>query len=148
VETLVGTKLFAGLDAALAGELAAGLCVEVAEADTELLGASSNARCLLLMLSGRAVISMRAPSGRELPLRSLAAGDFAGETGVVDPQPRTSRLTVTERAEVVRIPAQLLDGLYRREPKAYALVLLNIARELARRVRAGEQALVEAKDRA
>lgn len=140
-DLLVGTKLFAGLDPTIATELAAALQVEHAAPGEELLALRSSARCLLLLLSGTAVITMATPTGTEVELRTLGPGDFAGETGVVDPSPRTSRLTVTADTDYVRIPATVLDGLYRREPKAYALVILNIARELARRVRAAEHAL-------
>ena len=76
-------------------------------------------------------------------LHALGPGDFFGETGFLDMQGRSTTVDVVEEAEVYAIPYSALRQLYQANVRAYSLVVMNLGREVSRRLRACEQRLAE-----
>jgi CRP-like cAMP-binding protein len=54
---------------------------------------------------------------------------------ILDVQPRSATVKVLAPTHLLRITAEALDSLYRKDMKSYTLISLNIARELSRRLR-------------
>lgn len=93
---------------------------------------------LYLVESGVLVVQ-KGDDARELT--TLARGDFFGEMSFVDMQPRSA--TVRAQSDVVlwRWPYCQLHSVYRSDPKAYLLVVMNIAREISRRLRRADEVI-------
>ncbi len=93
---------------------------------------------LYLVDSGELVV-LKGEERRELC--TLGRGEFFGEMSFVDMQPRSA--TVCARSEVVlwRWPYCQLHDVYRSDPKAYLLVVMNIAREISRRLRRADEVI-------
>lgn len=72
------------------------------------------------------------------PLRDLRPGDFFGEVSFLDMQPRSGTAIVDEDAEVYVLPYGALRQLYQVNLRAYALIVMNLAREVSRRLRSAE----------
>jgi CRP-like cAMP-binding protein len=68
-------------------------------------------------------------------LMRFGAGDFFGETTLLEMQPRPFTARVLEDAILYELTNKDLYRLYKEDVKAYVLVLQNINRELCRRLR-------------
>jgi len=68
-------------------------------------------------------------------LASLQPADFFGELSFLDMQPRNNSVLATEDSVIYAIPYASLRSLYERNVRAYALIVMNLAREVSRRLR-------------
>lgn len=93
------------------------------------------AREIFVVLTGELEVLKKSATGYEARVAMLGVHDWFGEMSVLDVQPRSATVRALAPTRLLRIGANDLDALYRRDLKAYALVVLNIARELSRRLR-------------
>lgn len=75
--------------------------------------------------------------GRSLGPLHLA--DFFGEGSFLDMQPRGNAVVCLEDADVLVMPYTALRSLYQVNVRAYALIMMNLARELSRRLRCADE---------
>ena len=94
--------------------------------------------CSLFVIKSGELASMK--GGREL--MRLHAGDFFGETTLLEMQPRQFTAHVVADAVLYELSNRDLYQLYKEDVKAYVLVLQNINRELCRRLRTANRAIV------
>jgi CRP/FNR family cyclic AMP-dependent transcriptional regulator len=62
---------------------------------------------------------------------------------ILDIMPRSATVRALAPARVLKMSAHDLEALYRRDLKAYAIVVLNIAREMSRRLRVADGILAD-----
>jgi CRP-like cAMP-binding protein len=62
---------------------------------------------------------------------------------ILDVQPRSATVVALAPSRLLRVTSEALDGLYRRDLKAYSLIVLNVARELSRRLRVADALLAD-----
>jgi CRP-like cAMP-binding protein len=87
--------------------------------------------CALFVVKSGELSALR--DGNEL--MRFRAGDFFGETTLLEMQPRPFTARVLEDAVLYELTNKDLYRLYKEDVKAYVLVLQNINRELCRRLR-------------
>lgn len=106
------------------------------------------ARKLYIVAAGKVRVSKkRSGTGEEQVLTELGPGEFFGEMSFVDMQPRSATVQGLEPAALWVWPYTSLSGMYRRDGKAYTILVMNIARELSRRLRRADRMLIrEGKD--
>ncbi|MBU6401473.1 MAG: cyclic nucleotide-binding domain-containing protein [Verrucomicrobia bacterium] len=73
------------------------------------------------------------PSAVELAV--LEQGDFFGEMCILEPLPRAATVQAVAASELVSLSSLDFYHVYQAMPAQYALLLLNIARDLSRRLR-------------
>jgi len=73
-------------------------------------------------------------------LARLHRGTFFGEMCVVDPVPRAASVRTTSKVTAIEIRASTLHHLFQKMPDQYAIMLLNLARDMARRLRVLDEA--------
>lgn len=73
-------------------------------------------------------------------LARLHAGTFFGEMCVVDPVPRTATVQAISPVRAIEITAATLYHLFHKMPDQYSIMLLNLARDMARRLRKLDEA--------
>jgi CRP/FNR family cyclic AMP-dependent transcriptional regulator len=73
-------------------------------------------------------------------LARLHRGTFFGEMCVVDPVPRAATVRTISPVTALEIKAATLHHLFQKMPEQYAIVILNLARDMARRLRALDEA--------
>ena len=73
-------------------------------------------------------------------LARLHRGTFFGEMCVVDPVPRAATVRAETDVTVIEIKAATLHHLFQKMPDQYAIMLLNLARDMARRLRTLDEA--------
>lgn len=76
-------------------------------------------------------------------LGTLKTGDCFGEMCLIDCQKRSAGVRAKTRLTVMRFPFQAMNKLFIDDPELFGLLLLNISREISRRLRAGDASLVE-----
>lgn len=100
-------------------------------------------RDLFVILSGEIEVLRLSKRGHETRMARLGPGDWFGEMSILDVLPRSSTMRVIAPAELLRFGAQDLDALYRRDLRSYSLLVLNVAREISRRLRVADGLLAD-----
>ncbi|MCA9528746.1 MAG: cyclic nucleotide-binding domain-containing protein [Myxococcales bacterium] len=135
--------LFAGLDMGTLDRLAAALPVELVQVGKTIVEEGELAQELFVVLSGELEV-VKDADGRPVRIAMLGPGDWFGEMTLIDVQPRSATVRAVASTHVMRMHARHVDELlYRVAPKAYALFVMNIARELSRRLRVVDGALAQ-----
>jgi CRP/FNR family cyclic AMP-dependent transcriptional regulator len=97
-----------------------------------------SARDMFVVMGGEAEVLKKSQSGLDARVAVLGPGDWFGEMSILDVQPRSASVRVLAPSRILRISAADLDALYRHDLKAYAIIVLNVARELSRRLRVAD----------
>jgi CRP-like cAMP-binding protein len=100
-------------------------------------------REMYVVLDGEIEVSRRSRKGRDMRMAILGPGDCFGEMSVIDMQPRSATVRALGPCRLLKLTGENMDGLYRADLKAYALVVLNIARDLSRRLRVTDGLLTD-----
>jgi CRP/FNR family cyclic AMP-dependent transcriptional regulator len=90
---------------------------------------------LFILVQGAVDVIKNAETPQAFLLARLHEGTFFGEMCVVDPVPRAASVRASGAVRVIEIKAGTLHHLFQKMPDQYAIVVLNIARDLARRLR-------------
>jgi len=101
------------------------------------------ARDMYVVIAGEMEVLKRSQSGVDARVALLGPGDWFGEMSILDVQPRSATVRVLAPCRLLRIGAADLDSLYRHDTKAYSIIVLNIARELSRRLRVADGLLAD-----
>lgn len=104
------------------------------------------ARSLFVLQQGKVEIERCWQGGRVI-LGSLKRGDCFGEMALIDMRPRSASVRVVEDCRAIEISAMSLHNLYRQELEQYAIIMLNLGREVSRRLRAAGDRLFELEQR-
>lgn len=98
---------------------------------------------MYVVLEGEIEVLKRSRQGSDSRVAMLGPGDWFGEMSIVDVQPRSATVRAIAPSRLLRITAKDLDALYRFDLKAYSLIVLNLARELSRRLRVADSILAD-----
>jgi CRP-like cAMP-binding protein len=93
------------------------------------------AREMFVILEGEVEVVKKGSQGRFARVAVLGSSDCFGEMSIIDMQPRSATVRVLAPSVLARISSEDLDVLYRRDLRSYVLIVLNIARDLSRRLR-------------
>jgi CRP/FNR family cyclic AMP-dependent transcriptional regulator len=95
----------------------------------------AEAREFYVVLRGEVEIFKVLNTGGEARIAALGPGYWFGEMSVFDVQCRSASVRTLVPCRFLVVTARDLDALYRRDLKSYTLLVLNVTRELARRLR-------------
>jgi CRP-like cAMP-binding protein len=135
--------LFGALSDEVLAHLAATLSVTTPSAGDLVFHEGDEARDMYVVVSGEMEVTKRSRRGIDARVAMLGPGDWFGEMSIVDVQPRSATVRALAPARLLRITASDLDALYRYDLKSYAIVVLNLARELSRRLRVADGILAD-----
>jgi CRP-like cAMP-binding protein len=111
------------------------LSTERFAAGTVVFSEGDAAAYMYVLLEGEVEVAKTGKDGREHRVAVLGPSDGFGEMALVDMQPRSATVRTIAPARVLRISREDFARLYRQDIKSYAVVTLNIARDLSRRLR-------------
>jgi CRP-like cAMP-binding protein len=77
----------------------------------------------------------------EIELGRLGMGEFFGEMSILETLPRSASVQAVGDATVYSLNAMAFYGLFKAMPEQYGILILNMARDLSRRLRALEGVL-------
>ena len=98
------------------------------------------ANAMFVLESGRVAVVKRW-EGVDRHLRDLSAGDCFGEMALIDMSPRSASVIALEDCLAIRLTNADLYRVYRADLEQFALIQMNIARELSRRLRIANERL-------
>ena len=98
---------------------------------------------MFVVLDGEMEVTKRSRRGRDVRVAILGPTDWFGEMSVLDMQARSATVRALGPSRLIRFTSEDMDGLYRFDLKSYALIVLNIARDLSRRLRVTDGILAD-----
>jgi CRP/FNR family transcriptional regulator, cyclic AMP receptor protein len=137
-ESLREIGLFGALSDDVLQYLATTLPVEVISPGDAVFREGDQAREMFVVLGGECEVLKRGKRGGEARVALLGPGDWFGEMSILDVQPRSASVVAVAPTRLLRITSEALDHLYRKDLKSYSLIVLNVARELSRRLRVAD----------
>lgn len=102
-----------------------------------------SADAMYVLESGRVEV-IKHWQAREFVLHAFAAGDCFGEMALLDLAPRSASVRALEDCHALEIGAEALYALCKHDTEQFALIQMNIGREVCRRLRATDDALFRA----
>jgi CRP/FNR family transcriptional regulator, cyclic AMP receptor protein len=133
--------IFAGLPDRVMDLIAGKLRVLRVVAGAQLLREGEHARSLFIVRDGELQILKQGKGGTEYKLAVLKTGDCVGEMALIDVQPRSATARAIGPATVYALDLSEIAKLYVGDVEAYALLVLNISREISRRLRVADDVL-------
>ncbi|MBX3185962.1 MAG: cyclic nucleotide-binding domain-containing protein [Labilithrix sp.] len=101
------------------------------------------AREMFVILDGEVEVLKKSRRGRETRVAILGPNDCFGEMSIIDMQPRSATVRALGPARMLKVTTEEMDALYRHDLKSYTLIVLNIARDLSRRLRVTDGLLAD-----
>lgn len=103
-----------------------------------------DASCMYVLEKGKVAV-VKSWEGRNLLLHHLAIGDCFGEMALMDLFPRSASVVAEEDCIAIELTPGQLFRLFSRDAEQFALIQMNIGREVCRRLRATDDMLFRAR---
>ena len=133
---LESIPIFAGLEVAALSEIA-NAAEEAVFAATDIIVREGEAgNRMFIVYSGRLEVVKHLAQAHETLLAILGPKDFLGEMSIIECVARSASVRAIEDSCLFSLRGTDLYRLFQRHPDQYAIVILNIARDLSRRLRA------------
>lgn len=134
--------IFGGLEDAELARLWSYTEVHAHAAGDVILREGELAKEMFVLLEGSVEIFSTDPTtGAEQPLRTLNKGDCFGEMALIDIQPRSASVRTLTPVRLMVIGFDDLIRVYQFNMQTYTIIVLNIAREISRRLRRANEQL-------
>jgi CRP-like cAMP-binding protein len=131
--------LFGGLSDETLTILARELPTKHVETGEIVVAEGGTAREMYVVIGGELEVVKQTAGGGDVRVALFGPGDWFGEMAIVDPQPRSATVRAVAPTMVLEVTAEDVERLlYRKDLKSYALFIMNIARELSRRLRVAD----------
>lgn len=135
--------LFGALPDTALEHLAAHLDILDVDPGTYIFREGDHGNCMYVVLQGDVEVLKKSKSGTDTRVAVLGPGDWFGEMAVIDVQARSASVMTASPGRLIKISAPDLDRLYRFDVKSYSLIVLNVAREMSRRLRVADGILAD-----
>lgn len=133
--------IFAGLDEEVMDSLAE-VCKECnAEPGEIIVKQNDVANQMFVIAKGEVEIIKHLGSAEEIVLARMGSGEFFGEMCIIECMPRAATVRARQLTALYSLRNTDLLRLFRRWPDQYAILVLNISRDLCRRLRALDELL-------
>ncbi|NRA46726.1 MAG: cyclic nucleotide-binding domain-containing protein [Oligoflexales bacterium] len=97
---------------------------------------------IFVVLDGRLVVQKKTPAG-VIEIAPLVKGDVFGELVLLDEKIRSADIVSIEVSDVLELSYSQIFSLYEKEPNIFGVLMLNVSRLLAKRLRATNKIIVE-----
>ncbi|PKL23881.1 MAG: cyclic nucleotide-binding protein [Spirochaetae bacterium HGW-Spirochaetae-3] len=123
-------SLFGGLSAEQIGLIRPLMGAAIFEAGEIIIAEGKPNDSIYFIIEGRVGVSRRGVAIVELP-----EGQTFGEMELLDVMPSVATVTAVVPVRVVTISNRCVRAVYSRDPKVFGIVMMNLARDLSRRLR-------------
>jgi CRP-like cAMP-binding protein len=144
IQLLQRMPIFGGIRADIL-QFLLGLCpVELVPTNEFFFREGDQADSMFVLEVGKAAV-LKSWGGSDYLLRTLKEGDCFGEMAVMDLCPRSASIRAVENCSAIRISAANLYQVYAQDLKQFALIQMNMGREVCRRLRESDNRLFSAR---
>jgi CRP-like cAMP-binding protein len=146
VEQLRQNRLFQGVDSATIELLLRELKPEMANPGECIMREGDSADSMFAIINGELeVLSHGGSTSADVRVALLGPGDWVGEMAVLGTQqPRSATVRALAPSALLRLPAADVKRLIEeRDVAQYARIILNIARELSRRLKVADRLIAQ-----
>jgi CRP/FNR family transcriptional regulator, cyclic AMP receptor protein len=133
---LQGIPIFAGLTAPALSEISNAIEETRFHPGDIIVREGDPGNRMFIICSGSVEVVKHLGKPRETVLAVLRSKDFLGEMSIIDCVARSASVRAIEEAALFALRGIDLYHLFQQHPDQYAIVILNIARDLSRRLRA------------
>lgn len=105
---------------------------------------NDQASSMFVLETGKVAV-LKSWQGRECLLRHLGKGDCFGEMALMDLFPRSASIRAVEDCTAIELSAENLYRLYEKDLQQFAIIQMNMGREVCRRLRQSDEELFRAK---
>ena len=128
--------LFTGLEGEAILRLIELADLQVFSAGSVIVSEASHGDAIYILYEGELAVETESNEGNSVRLATIAdRGSFFGEVALVDPGPRSASVLAESEATLLVLTIGALDQFYAEFPEAKVVILHNIARVLAQRLR-------------
>ncbi|MBV8414733.1 MAG: cyclic nucleotide-binding domain-containing protein [Verrucomicrobia bacterium] len=128
--------IFAGLNAAALSEIARAVEEAAFRTGDIIVREGEAGNRMFIIFSGRVEVVKNLAQTHETILAVLRPKDFLGEMSIIECVARSASVRAVEDTSLFALKGTDLYRLFKRYPDQYAIMILNIARDLSRRLRA------------
>jgi CRP/FNR family transcriptional regulator, cyclic AMP receptor protein len=136
-----GIGLFGALDDDTLELLAKRLPVVEIDANAVVYSQNQQGRSMYVVLEGEVELTKAHDDGRVCCVAHPIKHDWFGELSLIDVMPRGATARALTPVRLLELRTTDLQAVYRSNLKAYALLVMNVARQLSRKLRVAETAL-------
>ena len=133
---LQGIPIFAGLDDSALLGVAEVVQETVADAGSVIVSEGDPGNRMFIVHTGRVEVVKNLAKANQTLLAVFGPRDFMGEMSIIECVTRSASVRALEKTSLFGLRGIDLYRLFQRRPDQYAIVILNIARDLSRRLRA------------
>jgi CRP/FNR family cyclic AMP-dependent transcriptional regulator len=133
---LQAIPIFAGISPAAIAQIASTAQEAVFQKGDVIVREGEPGDRMFIIASGSVEVVKYLAERRETVLAVLRARDFLGEMSIIDCVARSASVRAVEDASLIALRSIDLYHLFQHHPEQYAIVILNIARDISRRLRA------------
>jgi CRP-like cAMP-binding protein len=141
---LQSMPVFGGVDAATLSLLLANSPIVTVQKGQYFFHENEQHNSMFVLEKGKVSV-LKTWQGRDYVLHHLAQGDCFGEMALIDLQPRSASVLAVEACRAIEIPPSALHEVCQHDVEQFALIYMNIARELSRRLRHSDERLFESR---
>jgi CRP-like cAMP-binding protein len=119
-------------------------CVPVSVAGGRFFFREDDPADSMFVLEYGKVAVLKTRDGKQRLLRFLESGDCFGEMALMDLHPRSASVLAVEECAAIEISAGHLQQVGERDLEQFALIQMNMGREVSRRLREADERLCQA----
>lgn len=145
IEQLRDIGLFGGLDDKTLEILREELPLERAEIGDDIVREGESSQEMYVVIAGELeVLKKNHEDGKEVRVALIGTNDWFGEMTILEFQPRSATVRAVAPSLLLKMTAGHVESLlYRRDLRAYSIFVMNIARELSRRLRVADRIIAQ-----
>ena len=135
-ESLGEIGIFGGLDSESLSILSTELELRTVDPGQVVVNEGDTDAEMFVVIYGELEVMKKAADGRMVRVALFGPGDWLGDMSGLDVQPRSATVrSLAQTHMLVMSSHDVRHHLYERDAKAYAIFVMNVARELSRRLR-------------
>ncbi len=140
IKQLQQVPVFGGIDAASLSFLLANSPERLLRAGEYFFREGDDATSMFVLTAGEALV-IKQWRGREHAIHPLGVGDCFGEMALMDMFPRSATIRAEQDCRAVEISVHTLGELYARDAEQFTIIMMNLGREICRRLRESDERL-------
>jgi CRP/FNR family transcriptional regulator, cyclic AMP receptor protein len=140
IEALQGMPIFGGIRKDMLGVLVNAAKMMTVPGGQYFFRENDKAEAMFVLEAGEVSV-MKTWNGRQYEIGRLGPGDCFGEMALIDLFPRSASVLAVQDCTAITLSMKSVQWLYEKDVEQFALILMNIGRELSRRLRIADERL-------